>query len=401
MKNVWYIWMVIVGSCLLSCDEKQNQAAPELGFSKIIGNDGFSGQFYAFDIKETSDQGLLTLSSTNLTNLKNIHLSKLSPSGQLEWELFDSSGFVNPIPELFEQNGVFYIFAMQEITLVTHLLQIDLENQALIDLKSYPDFLFPTAASEVPGGYLVSCFDRDAERVRVIKLNNGFDEQWRERYSVFENPVEFDEHLSLDRPLPFFCGHVGTETSATRYFIGSMFNQTLTTSFLNLADGSVYKRISGFRFEAGMSNLLHLENDLFFGVKYNFTGENSILPKLRIDLSNGDLLNSQIEEDIPDNIDFQFDKRTKTVLKKVIVNNRPVIAFLSDTKKQQTLIRFYDDQGNLLANQNIGSDSPYLVGNLTVTSDGGLAVLCSTLIAGRVSKLAVIKLSADEVMKLF
>lgn len=401
MKNTTYIWVMVLSLLLLGCDKKNNQAAPTLGFTKIIGNTDFLGTFYPFDLKETPDKGLITLSSTNPTGLKNIHLTKLSPTGELEWELFDSSGFVNPLPVLFEQNGTFYIFGMQEVTLVGHLLQIDLENQRLIDFKSYPGFLFPTSAAEVPGGYLVSCFDRDSERVRVMKLNEGFEQEWQESYRVFEDPVAFDEHLNLDRPLPFFCGHVGTASGARAYFVGSMLNQTLTTSFLNPTDGSVLKRISGFRYEAGMSNLLHLQDDLFFGVKYNSAGQNSILPDLRIDLSNGDLLNSQREEDIPDRIDFQFNQRTRTVLKKMVIENKSVVAFLSGTKPQETLIRFYSNQGTLLANRLLGTTSPLLAGNLTATSDGGLAVLCSTLIAGRISKLAVIKLSRDEVNQLF
>ncbi len=395
------LYLTFASIVLISCDEKKNQAEPDLGFTKIIGSQVFEGEFHPWDIKQLPDDGLFVLASSNTSALKDIHFIKTDKNGDFEWEFSDSSDFKNPVPVIIEKENQFYIFATHQITLTTHLLQIDTESHTLIDLQTYDDFLYPISASEVPNGYIVECFDRDAQRIRLMKLNSNFEEQWRERYSVYEDPIQFNDHLLLSSPLPFFCGHVGTENSASYYFMGGMYNYTLTTMFVNTNDGSLHKRITGFRYDAGVSALLNTNDNNFFLVKHNIVGENSIIPNFEIDLSNGTTLNSQNTDDIPEEIDLQLPTRVRTILKKMTINETEVIVQMTETKSQETLINIYDYDCLLLASKKIGIDTPYLAGNLTSTSDGGLAILSKTYISGRIARIAIVKFSPEEVKVLF
>lgn len=389
-----YIILVLF---FFSCDEKDNVATPDRSFSKIIDSKTYDETILPWDIKETEDLGFITLSSQNLSAFKSIHIMKIDQQGEFEWEINDSSEFVNPLPYLFERDNQFYIFAMQQVTLETHLLRIDEESQTLIDEQSYADFLYPLAANEVPGGYLIESFDRDAQRLRVMKLSATFDEVWRERYNVFEDPIEFEDHLLKTDPLPFFCGHVGTESSASSYFVGGMYNFTLNTMFLNPSDGILTKRITGFRYEAGVSQLLNTFDNNFFLMKHNLVGENTILTNFSIDVTDGTTLNSQNEEDVPEEISVELPNRAKTVLKKVTLNGQERVMHLTENNNQEVNVNLYNLEGDLINTRKLGLDTPQFLGNVVISSDGGMVVLTKTFISSRIAKLSVTKYSSDDI----
>ena len=397
-RLLWIILPILFFT--VSCDNKDNAATPDLGFTKIVGSNEYTGNFYPWDVIQTDDNGFLALSSSNSSAFKNILLTKVDKNGEIEWELADSSDYKNPVGKIFEQNGSLYIFAMQQVTLNTHLLRINIDTKELESVQSYEDFFYPIAASEVPNGFIVECFDRDSERIRLMKLDNNFNEQWRSRYSVFEDPVEFNNHLTLENPLPYFCGYVGTSTSASYYYFGGMYQFTLTTAFVNITDGSLEKRISGFRYDAGVSGLLHTSGNNFFLTKHNVSKETSILPNFEIDIASGGILNSQNTTDIPENVDFEIASDARTILEKMTINNQEILVHATESKNQETVLNFYDLNSNKLASKRIGVDSAYLLGNLTPTSDGGLLVLCHTFIAGRISRLVFIKLPKEEIEQL-
>ena len=380
---------------LISCDAKDNLATPDYGFKKIIGSTKFEGEFYPWDLIETSDKGFLVLSSSNTTALKSIHLFKTDENGDFEFEMADSSSFKNPLPKIIVSGGAYYLIAMEQVTLEAHLLRIDLNNRVLVDEKTYAGFLYPTAIGKTDNGYILQGFDRDAQRIRILSLATNFNENWRERYSVYEDPIQFNEHLLQTRPLPFFCGE-----SSQFYFLGSMYNYTLNVLFVEKADGKLVKRITGFRYDAGISNMLNIRGDEFFISKYNLVGENSILPKFTLDQGSNATINSQNKEEIPEKIDLELPLRAKSILKKITLKDKPFIAHLTETKKQETLLNFYDFDGNLVLSKRFGGDVPYFAGNVITSSDGGLVVLSKTYIAGRIARIVLIKLNKEVVGEL-
>ena len=397
-----YLLYITLLSVLFSCDEKKNQVSPNYGFTKVVGSTDFEGDFYPWDVVQTADGGFLVLSSSNTSAFKDINLLKLDENGDFEWELNDTSEYKNPLPRLYESNGQVYFFAMHNLTLTTHLLQVDLSGGALINAQTYPDFLYPVATNEVPNGYLLQCFDREARRTRLMKLNANFNEQWQEDYAVNENPPEFDDHLLQESPLPFFCGHVGTESSATSYFFGGMRNFRLSTNFVNVGNGNVQKTIDGQRYDAGISNMLNMTGNNFFIVKYDVVGQNSVLPFLPLVPNDGAIINSLNPDVFPERLNYELPTRVRTVLKKMRVNGRAVAVMATETKSNQMLINFYSpSNGNLLASKRIGVGNPYLLGNVIATNDGGLLVMCKTYVTGRFSRIAVIKIPADDVSEWF
>lgn len=398
MRQLSYYIVLLIFA--LACDAKKNEVEPEYGFTRIVGSGNFDGEYYPWDIKETSDGGFLILSSSNSTENKDINLLKVNALGEFEWEVNHSTTFKNPLPILIQKDGKIYFFATHRATFTLHLLEVNLNGGGLIDVRSYADFFSPVAASAVPGGYLVQCFDSQARRTRLMRLNGNFNEVWRENYGVNEDPPEFYEHFFLENPLPFFCGYVANGTAAGSYYFGGLRNYRITTAFVRVGDGGVKKLIEGQRYDAGISNMLHLDGNNFFVIVYNNAGENSVLSRVQINPNNGDSENSQTF--FPERIDYELPKRVLTRLKKIVVNGREVVTLGTSTKSNEAAINFYDPaSGVLLAAKRIGYRNPYQMGNVIPTSDGALMFVCKTSITGRFSRIALIKMPAEEVAELF
>jgi hypothetical protein len=83
------------------------------------------------------------------------------------------------------------------------------------------------------------------------------------------------------------------------------------------------------------------------------------------------------------------------------MSGKDVVVFAGDTKAKTIGLWFYDkDDKKLLGSKYLGFSNPFEVGDLIQTSDEGLAVCGTAYIAGRFPRIAIFKLSKEQVMSL-
>jgi hypothetical protein len=91
----------------------------------------------------------------------------------------------------------------------------------------------------------------------------------------------------------------------------------------------------------------------------------------------------------------------QVLLKRILIGGRDVVAYCSDTKNEQIGLYLYDENsGNFIAIKHYGYANPYQAGSLLQTADGGLVIIGTTYLAGRFSRIVLIKLSQKELGKI-
>jgi len=379
----------------VSCDIKDNEVAPGLTFTKIYNNPAFSGDYDPLDIQQTSDSGYVVLAASDSWN---VYLLKADTEGEFAWELTLPEPYVNPVSSLIEINGAYYFFCMDEITLGTYLMKIDLSGGAPEVVHSYPDITYPLHASLNPDfTMLVQSYNRDARATTLTKLDADFSIDWQNKYDVLDDAEEpIIEHLTrIGERLPFFTGHIEGAGNSGYYFLNGFYNFTLSLMFVRANDGELSGVINGFRDKGGISAATSLSNNSFALSRYDF-GDNFFLPLTNIDL-NGIGFSGDLEvSDFP-----ELSSNARVILKKLTIQGKEVIIYASDTKSNQLVLYAYDAASEALLDvKYLGQTYPYKIGSFTPTSDGGMAVLGKTFVAGRFPRLAIFKLTIDEVQTL-
>ena len=91
----------------------------------------------------------------------------------------------------------------------------------------------------------------------------------------------------------------------------------------------------------------------------------------------------------------------RVYIERLTVDERNVLVFASTTKNGQIIIILYDEiDGAWLGTDYLGFSNPYEVKSIKETSDGGLAILSETSVAGRFPRASLFKLSPDELSKI-
>lgn len=391
-----YIRLIfLIPFLIASCDIKENEIAPGYSFTKIYNNTDFSGAFDPLDIRQTSDSGYVVLAAADSWN---VHLLKADIDGEFIWELTLPEPYVNPVSSLMEINDAYYFFCMDEITLGTYLMKIDLSGGMPELVQSYPEITYPLYASLNPDfTMLVEGYNRDARATTLTKLDADFSIDWKHKYDVLDDAEEpIIEHLTrVGTRLPFFTGYIEGAGNSGYYFLNGFNNFTLSLMFIRASDGECDGVINGFRDKGGISSAIALSNNSLALSRYDF-GDNYFLPRTEVDLQ-GIAFSGDLEvSDFP-----ELSKNARVVLKKLTLNGQEVIIYASNTKSNQLVLYAYDgDAGTLLDVKYLGQTNPYEIGSFTTTSDGGLAVLGKTYVAGRFPRLAIFKLTSDEVQSL-
>ena len=101
--------------------------------------------------------------------------------------------------------------------------------------------------------------------------------------------------------------------------------------------------------------------------------------------------------DLPLNAAPELRPNAPVVIRRLPINGLDVVLFASETKSKQIVLFAYQATTNkLLGKHYLGWGNPYELGNVTATSDGGVAVLGRTYAAGRFPRNVLFKLSKEE-----
>jgi hypothetical protein len=91
----------------------------------------------------------------------------------------------------------------------------------------------------------------------------------------------------------------------------------------------------------------------------------------------------------------------RVLVKELSVLGKEVYIYGTDTKSNQMVLYAYDKATHeLLGVTYVGQTNPYELGDFMVTEDNGLLLLGKTFVAGRFPRLALFKLTEEELTAL-
>ncbi len=381
---------VILG--LSSCGSDEESVEPGTSFTRIYDDPKFSSEYDPLNILPTDDGGFLLLAATEAWNP---YLVKTDEDGQVVWHSGVDLAYVNPLAKLLVINDSVYLVCMNEVTLATEVLRLNLNGGNIEPVATIEAVQYPLSISQTPdGSLLILGYNRESRSSTLHKLSGSFATEWSAEYPV-EEDVEEDiiDHLGRTGPqLPFFTG---ATTDGSTYYFNGFSNYTLSMNFVNPGSGELAGTLNGFRQEGYVSAAHHLTGSQFALARRNFQ-VSTLLPSAEINLqtiaNSGDL----VANDFP-----EIAHEARVIVKTTELLGRPTIVYGAHTKTQQLVFYFYDQEaGTLLATYHLGMTDPYQLGDFTFTEDGGLVVLAKTFLIGRFSRLCLFKLSPEEVQQI-
>ncbi len=390
MTNLRYLVFgmgIILG--LSSCGSDNDEVAPGTSFTRTYDDPTFSSEYDPLDVLPTTDGGYLMLAATESWKL---YLVKTNEDGQVTWHTEVDEAYVNPLAHLLVVNDSIHLVCMNEVTLATTFLRVNLGDQSVKPVATLEAIQYPLSVSQnTDGTLLVLGYNRENKSSTLHKLSNSFTVDWGAEYAV-EEDVEEDiiDHLGrTGRQLPFFTG---ATTDGSTYYFNGFSNYTLSMNFVDPGSGELTGTLNGFRKEGYVSAAHHLTGNQFALARSTFQ-MSTLLPSTELSYqsiaNSGDLVANDFPEIAPD---------SRLIIKTIQLQGKAVIVYGAHTKTQQLVLYFYDQEtGTLLANYRLGITDPYQMGNFTFTEDGGMVVLAETFLIGRFSRLCLFKLSADEV----
>lgn len=390
--SYYYIFSVLV--LFFSCDIAENKIEPEATFSKIYDDSNFQESYDPLDIKQTPDSGYLVLSSRDKWN---ISILKLEKSGKVQNQVHMPAPFANALPNLLEIDESYYFFCMHEISLQTYLMKINEGTWEAEIVKTF-DITYPLATSQAPENViLLQSYDREGRRTKLTKIDANFNISWEATYPILEDKEEpIVSHLTrIGKRLPFFTGFTGEGAKAEMYYLNGFYNFSFSFIFVSVNSGEFKGVVSGYQDKGAISAATYLSGHKMALSRYSFE-DNYLLPQSEINPDGnhftGDLKGVQLPE-------LSFNAPVK--IKKLNVAGKDVLLFASDTKSNQIVLYAYDFlTGQLLGTRYWGEKFPYKIASFTSTSDGGLAIIGKTFVAGKFSRLFLVKLSSGELSDL-
>lgn len=384
MKHIAsFIYLLFLMS---ACDISKNKALPENPFTVIFENNNNGNDYFPLDIKQTPDKGYLILAEVQNTtsDFPLVYLIKTDEKGKVLWEK-QSENLVSPASQLIE-NGTDYAFiCMNNNSFTTQLTKAD-ENLTLISEIS--GIVYPLAAQKVSAGIALLSYDfADGNQTKFTVLNLSGNVISTKKYDFSEDVKERIIVNYLQRRgkrLPFFVGENG---SGNYYFNGITDDFSLSLNFVSQTG-----KITGVRYESGLSGVLPLANGKFAIALFDVAGNTRFLSQETIE-------QTQVKsvKDLTGTTFQEIQNFSPIIFKKAVLNSKNIFLLAATTKNGQASVSCYDENsGNFIGSTYFGSGTKTEIGNLTQTADGGLAVLVKNYVAGRFGRIMLYKITKDQ-----
>ncbi len=386
-----------VAFCLIclgtSCDISENEIEPGISFTKIYNSSSFTDIYDPLDVASINDSAYLVLSATDAWN---IHLLKAGMDGAFEWEMNLPEPYVNALPQMYRQDDNLYLVCMNELRLGTYILRINPAGGETEVVYQNQEITYPLAAHlSAQGDWLIQGYNREERKTSLTKLSPGFNKEWSKEFDILEDVEErIIKHLTrTGTRLPFFNGYAPGNGNSGYYYFNGFNNYTMALTFVNPSDGEPLGVMNGFRDLGYINAALSLENGAF-ALSKNSYGDNYLIPMSEVNersvSSSSDLEANQFPE---------IDARANVIIKTYEIQGREIIFYATHSRSKRIMLYAYDVlDGSLLGVEYMGQTSPYEIGNITATADGGLVVLGKTYVAGRFPRISLFKLTENEVL---
>ena len=383
-----------MAALIVSC--KKSTVEPENIFTKIYSDPNSDISYYPLDIAEVGTDGYYILGATAIDTNRtwlNPYVARVDELGEMVWSVELEAPYVNPVSNLINVGGEYYIFCMDEISLATHVLRIDDGSQTASLVASFDDLIYPLAVSKTPdNSFLLLNYDRTSRSSRISKIDGSFNVSWQNDFRVNED-VEglLVRHLiKTGKNIPFFTGSIGTG-AATHYFANAVYNYTLSLVFVSASNGDRTGVSLGYRYDGGANCLLPLQGNGFALSRFNFS-EHFIMSSIDIDINSitnmSDLGGEHLAE---------IDPNAETRVKQMTIAGKEAIVFVSNTNSNQVVVYAYDLVSNeLILRKYLGFANPVTVGSIIQTSDEGIGILVQTLVTGRFKRIGFYKIPKEH-----
>jgi hypothetical protein len=390
--------LLVIGVSLsmTGCDIKKSKADPSGSFSAVYDHPDMNLSFYPVDMVQTRDGGFLVLSvytDSALSTFPLIRLMKTNKSGALVREQVVDPAYCSAVPSLIPSGTSWRFACMDAVNQNTKLMEVDdaLTNVTKVnDLAGkYPLYLFIDNSDN----FLVLSFDRIARTSVLTLYTSSVEQEWQSSYNInedYKNQVE--THLKkAGRQFPFFIQQSG-ESTATHYLVNCFFNYTMTLIFANPATGNRDGQVNTYQDDAAISSAEFLDSSRFALSRY-YMGENYIFPAVTLDQNSTQGSDDFNDIHLPE---LSADATVKSLT--ATFHNKEVVVYASQTKSNSLVLYFFNKaDGKLLATKNVASTNPVNIAGLISTSDGGLALLAQTYVAGRFPRVAIFKIAPGDI----
>lgn len=399
MKTLNKAIYLLIALALLTVSCKKNDIKKENIFTKIYSDPNSDISYYPLDLKQTKDDGYYVLGASSIDTTRtwlNTYVAKIDKEGEMQWSSHIELPYVNPIRNIVDIGGEYYIFCMDNISLQTHVLKIDASAQTASQVATIAELTYPLAVSKTPdNGALLLGYDRIKRSSVLTKVDGSFKVVWQTQFRVIEDAEELlvDHLIKTGKTLPFFTGTIGSG-SATHYYANGLYNYTLSLLFVDASSGTRTGVGQGYRFDGGAESITHIQGNTFSMARFSFN-HHFLLPTIDININAITTINdyggAQLAEIAADAI---------STTKKMKIDGKEAVVFATNTNNNQVIIYAYDLSSNdLILKKYLGFEHPVTVGAVIQTSDEGIAVLVQTMVTGRFKRIGFYKIPKEHLTK--
>jgi hypothetical protein len=389
MKNLLNFLLALL--MLVSCSEESSDESETNSFTRIYDNNLFSYSFAPVDVMQTSDGGyiVLALRFTPEVSMGGVHLLKADKSGNFLRDIPLDETLANPLPGMTFQDGKIH-FVCMDFSSQTKIVSLDenLDNIAIADVP----LSYPAAATYIDNEYLILSYDQVEMKTGFSRVSLAGNVITSRYFMVSDDDSMEDEiikhFLRTGKRFPFLAG----KTSSGRYYFNGFYNYTFSLVFTGLTtDDDVRGVVQGQQDHGGFSSITPIDGGKF-AVSYFHYDDNYIMPNVSLETDETTSIADFTGFDMR-----EFASNTGIQISSATLKGKKVTMYASNTHSKQIGLFLYDESsGEFLGSRYFGFTNPYEFGRMVVTSDGGLVLAGTTYIAGRFSRICLIKISAEE-----
>lgn len=384
---------------IVSCDMKKNKDAVPSGFLKIYNEGSYSNQYTPLDMEQTTDDGYLILSAAKIETsaFPGIYIMKIDKDGNALHTQLLSDTYVSATPNLIRNGSEYYFVCMDRQNLGTYIMSVsetgEATESAFMNEIQYP---LSTELNESNAQLLIQHYNKDDLKTIVSSVTKTGTISASRSFSIgtgefnVEQPI-IDHLTGNGKTYPFLTGKL----SSNRFYFNGFYNYTLSLCVFafNWDKDDKPAAVQGYRDERCISSVIPIGPNQIATSRYAY-GNNFILPSATIPInSNTFSANSDLEGFLIPELVYN----APMALKAMTINGRAMHVYACTTKSSKVLLMAYDASTHqLIGTKNVGATNPFEMANIIQTSDGGIAVLATTQIAGRFSRIAVFKIGKDE-----